>query len=68
MRLGQTFDPRILPSPSFGIRLISPITYKSHPSLMIRMLAIEMARRAGGGVDPRLIFVLRVYNQGVQEQ
>ena len=23
---------------------------------------------AGGGVDPRLIFVMRVYNQGAQEQ
>jgi len=42
-------------------RLNSSITITSHPSLLLR-------GGAGGGVDRRLIFVMRVYNQGVQEQ
>ena len=46
---------------SAGVRRLYPFTRASHPSLLLR-------GGAGGGVDRRLIFVWRVYNQGVQEQ
>ena len=46
---------------SHAVRLISLCAETSHPSLMLR-------GGAGGGVDPGVIFVMRVYNQGVQEQ
>ena len=65
MRLRQAFDQKVLPCPSVGSRLIFPFTIASHPCLLLRGGA---GGGAGGGVDPRLIFVLRVYNQGVQEQ
>ena len=61
MRQRQSLGADILACQKAGARLISPFTISCHPSLMLR-------GGAGGGVDPRLIFVMRVYNQGVQEQ
>ena len=57
----QRLGADILACQNAGDRLISPFTIASHPSMMLR-------GGAGGGVDPRLIFVMRVYNQGAQEQ
>ena len=61
MSPGQIIRADALARSSAGSRLIFPFTGASHPSLLLR-------GGAGGGVDRRLIFVMRVYNQGVQEQ
>ena len=61
MRPGQILSANTPACQLAGARLVSPFAIASHPSLMLR-------GGAGGGVDLPLIFVMRVYNQGVQEQ
>ena len=60
MTARQILSADALACHSSNDQLISPFTGRCHPSMLLR-------GGAGGGVDRRLIFVLRVYNQGVQE-